>query len=647
MKKFISILLIICTLLGVVGCSNNDNQGSNPTPSAPVIDEVLTERYVLHNGLTDYKIVLPADSNDYERQAAGELSALFYEATGVNLETISDTGLTHNDSSKFISIGKTTLFNSSNIQIVEEAKQQDGFQITTKDNVIYIVGGNKHGVVFAVYEYLFRVVGFEQYSADCYYIEKAVVDIPLYNYTVVDSPDFPYAASFPGFMNLNASVSLRMKSPYTYANWVEIKKKGKPDHNALVYIDPTVYQAEHEEWFSYPDASQLCYQARGDIEEYDLLVETMVEECIKNMKLEENKGKFVLGISCMDNHNVCACPACIATKDMYGCDTAQLVWFMNDVHDKMMEWFETEDGKPYWNENFRITTSFYAEYVDAPAQLNEETGEWEPIDDSVVFRDRVIPNIAPYHTIFQLSLKHERNVTQYNRLKKLAAISSEIAIWWYNTTFSAYMFPYDCYSSMQENYAILKELGVKKIMDESQNGNDAGMTGFNMFKAFLSTRFFWNVNEDQEALTNRYFKGYFMDASEDMLKYYNSYRNFSQVQLNGLVPECGSLYCSLDLAKYWPKSVIDEWQGYIDSALDKIEKYKNTEPDTYDMLYKHITMERVFLDYVYLQFYKAELGSKYTAVRDRFIEGFRINNIMKTREGDALLEDYAKSLMED
>jgi hypothetical protein len=349
----------------------------------------------------------------------------------------------------------------------------------------------------------------------------------------------------------------------------------------------------------------------------------------------------------MDNHSVCACSACVDTKAMYGCDTAQLVWFMNDVHDEIMEWFKTEEGKPYWNEEFKLSTSFYAEYVDAPAQYNEETDEWEPIDDSVVFRDRVVPSIAPYHVYFTRSLKDPVNITQYNRLKKLDAISSEMAIWWYNTTFSAYMYPYDCYSSMQENYAILKDMGVKKILDEAQNGNDAGMTGFNMFKAYLSTKFLWNVNDNQEELTNRYFKGYFMDASEDMLRFYNSFRNFSQIHASGLYPDWGSLYSGPDVAKYWPKAVIDEWQGCVDSALSKIENYKFTEPDTYDMLYKHITMERVFLDYVYLQFYKAELGSKYTIVRDRFIEGFRINNIMKTREGDAYLEDYAKSLLED
>jgi hypothetical protein len=137
-----------------------------------------------------------------------------------------------------------------------------------------------------------------------------------------------------------------------------------------------------------------------------------------------------------------------------------------------------------------------------------------------------------------------------------------------------------------------------------------------------------------------------MDAAEDMLKYYNSYRNFSQLQMDGLAPNIGTIYFPIGRKQYWPKPIIDEWQGYVASAMEKIEKYKNTDPETYDMLYKHISMERVFLDYCYLQFYKANLGSDFNFYRDRFIADFRLNDITKTREGNYLLESYAQTLLD-
>ena len=62
------------------------------------------------------------------------------------------------------------------------------------------------------------------------------------------------------------------------------------------------------------------------------------------------------------------------------------------------------------------------------------------------------------------------------------------------------------------------------------------------------------------------------------------------------------------------------------------------------MLYKHITMERAFLDYVYMQFYKSNLGSSFNNVRDRFIESVSINNIKLVRPG-VYLQDYINILM--
>lgn len=643
MKKLISIILVICVLLGCVACTT----GSTPPPADN--DQVATDRYMLSNGKTDYKIVLSEDANDYHKTAASELSALFYEATGVQLQTITDTNLTHTADGKYFSIGYTSLFNSADIDVDAEATLENGFQLTTKDDTLYLVGGKKNGVLFGVYEFLFRTLHFEQFSADCYSLDKAVTEIPLYNFNIVDSPDFKYAKAFAGYLNRNPGVTLRMKYPYTYNNGFLMTYEGKDGHNTLNFVKPSEYMEEHPGWFSYPDNSQLCYTARGDEAEYELLVDAMVKSLKDAIRLESNQSKFMLAISGMDNASCCSCETCYELRDKYNSNTAQFIWFLNDCHDKLMDWFKNdEEGKTYYKEDFRLKCSFYEAYTDAPAKYNETTKTWEPIDDSVVLNEGIVASIAPIHSDFQRPMTHPNNINNYNQIQKMAACSREQATWWYCTNFHAYMFPFDCYSSMQPNYQMLHELGFIEILDETQNGNNGGMTGFHMFQAYLAGRLMWNVYDDQEELTKRFFKGYFMDAAEDMLKYFNSYRNFSQIQMSGLAPGMGSIYFQVAKKEYWPKPVIDEWQGYVASALEKIEKYKNTDPVTYDMLYKHITMERVFLDYVYLQYYKANLGSDFIMHRDRFIADFRLNDITLTKEGStALLENYAQQLMEN
>ena len=227
------------------------------------------------------------------------------------------------------------------------------------------------------------------------------------------------------------------------------------------------------------------------------------------------------------------------------------------------------------------------------------------------------------------------------------ACSYEMRVWIYATNFVGYyLYPFDNFSSMQQNYQFMYNLGARAMLDETQNGNYQGMTGFHMLKSYLSNQLAWDIYADQNELIDRFFKGYFLDAADDMLKYFNSYLNFSKLQMNGLCPGIGAFTYNIGKKEYWPKSVIDTWQGYVEDALEKIEKYKTIDPQTYEMLYKHITMERVFLDYVSILFYKQQLGMQYDLVRDRFVEGIRINAIEQTRSG-TYIEDFISTLYEN
>ena len=206
------------------------------------------------------------------------------------------------------------------------------------------------------------------------------------------------------------------------------------------------------------------------------------------------------------------------------------------------------------------------------------------------------------------------------------------------------MYPYDVFSSMQRSYQVLYEHGLKIMVDETQNGNYGGMTGWHMLSSYLSAQYAWDVYADQETLIDRFFKGYFLDAADEMRAFFENYRSFSELQKNGLCPGIGGIMYSIDNANYWPKAVLDEWETYVIVALEKIEKYKEINPEKYDMLYKHISMERLSIDYCYLKYYKANLGSKFEEVRDRFVADFRLNQVERWYEGDYYLETFASGL---
>ena len=133
MKKLISILLVLLLLVGAVGCSKKNT----PEKEEGSSDQVATEHFVLKNGFTDYKIVMPVNPTSVEDSAKSELLVLFEEATGIILPVISDAGLTHNADNKYLSIGNTALLESSGVEITQNGKTRNGYQISTKDKTIY------------------------------------------------------------------------------------------------------------------------------------------------------------------------------------------------------------------------------------------------------------------------------------------------------------------------------------------------------------------------------------------------------------------------------------------------------------------------------------------------------------------------------
>ena len=111
----------------------------------------------------------------------------------------------------------------------------------------------------------------------------------------------------------------------------------------------------------------------------------------------------------------------------------------------------------------------------------------------------------------------------------------------------------------------------------------------------------------------------------------------------GLCPGIGAFTYDIGKREYWPKPVIDAWQIVMDGAMQKIDKYKTINPATYDMLYDHLMIERVFLDYILLRFYKGDLGSEMPFYRERFVEGITIGDIQQVRAG-RYVQDFVNTL---
>ena len=151
-----------------------------------------TDTYMVKDGKTSYKVVVPEIETQSISYAKSELSRFFKEATGVDLKFIKDTGLSHNDSNRYISLGDTSLYKSLNRDDDITALKKDGTKIFTKDKTVYIIGGAETGVLNGVYDFLKINFGFEYFFTDSYTLRTNVTDLKLLDYDVTDISDIEY-----------------------------------------------------------------------------------------------------------------------------------------------------------------------------------------------------------------------------------------------------------------------------------------------------------------------------------------------------------------------------------------------------------------------------------------------------------------------
>ena len=160
-------------------------------------------------------------------------------------------------------------------------------------------------------------------------------------------------------------------------------------HNVVDFLggDPAIGAndgtcVEHRGWFS-NDAgmTQACFTARGDKEEYALMVENYVQKTIEFIKAQPAFDNIVIGqmdVISGDRVSRCACASCNAAYAYYG-DTnagAQLA-FTNDVSVAVNEWLQTDEAKAFYKsigmekKFMNVLVLVYGSSINPPVQRTE------------------------------------------------------------------------------------------------------------------------------------------------------------------------------------------------------------------------------------------------------------------------------------
>ena len=156
-----------------------------------------TGKYLVKDGVTDYKLVVTNSTNKYITGAKEDFIILFEQATGITIETVVDTAVPDfTEDAKYISLGDTKLVEQADISPDEyslEKLGEEGVRIITVGNSIFLLGAQVYGVAYTIYTLFELMFNFEFYNRDCMYIDENVYNVPLMNYDVTELPDVVFA----------------------------------------------------------------------------------------------------------------------------------------------------------------------------------------------------------------------------------------------------------------------------------------------------------------------------------------------------------------------------------------------------------------------------------------------------------------------
>ncbi len=620
--KFLSVCVAVLVLfcLPLTACKKGPNDGGVLDESAKAAEKLKydgthiytapdTDSDLVKDGKTEYAVVIPENKTALITRAKDEFVYLFKEATGININVISDGGLSHTADGKYISIGETELLKSSGTVIDKKRLGDDGVRIVTKDKTVYLCGGSDYGTVYAVYDFMQIYFGFETYYEDCFEIERGAENVKLKAFDVTDIPDIAFRSSGIGAIREMSpnydkdNWKYRFRVPLTYGNKLmpihedaeDPSSPAKGVHNSLSWLPISKHRENHPKWYA-PSMEELCYTAHGDEEE----LEAMVSECAKVM--EAHLVRYprelyplynIATLTCQDNFSNCTCDACSADLRKYGTYSASLIKFMNRLSVKVRAWMALPENEPYAREEFSLAFFAYHNFELAPATYNESTGKFDAADE-LYFEDGVAVYLAPSRTFdFMSPIYADVNTDARRNLEAWTALGGKLLLWTYSTNFWHYFYPLDSFSFYnQDAFEYFAANNTILIFNQSQGNQGGASTAWHMLKTYLDYKLEWDSSLDAATLTENYMRAMYGDAAEVMTELFTAMRMqamYVDSKFEGFV--LPTVTSQVDRKEYWPYLTVKQWLEKCDAAYEIAEKYRDTDTKRYEKIKRHIDLE--------------------------------------------------------
>lgn len=388
---------------------------------------------------------------------------------------------------------------------------EEGFYILPKNGNVYIFGASLKSVIFGAYEFLEKYLGVRFLSADCTHTpvcdcveipEEAVKRVPI-------SPQRLYLSHYGGEDRL-ASIRYRFSADFI-PDYSDLGLKNKwynkipTSHNSDCFVPYEKYKDSHPEFFSVYcynlfrsfTVRELCYSnGLTDDGEWDESMEESVlsvatDSMMRFMEEDDSVEYFMFGRA--DNEECrCRCPRCEKAREKYG-DAGIMIVFMNAMARKLRQKF-AEKGKVF---NKKLVTFAYHSTVTPPVK------DGKPICKQVIPDEALYMRFAPILADYAYGLEDERQKQEVReQIKGWTLLTKNIMIWDYNINYYDYFWYFPNLSCLKENMKTYQRMGAHYIM--KQGGNNVAPIWHDDLNAYVSSKLFWDVEADVDALAKEY-----------------------------------------------------------------------------------------------------------------------------------------------
>jgi len=457
----------------------------------------VAEPYLVHEGKTEFKIVLSDSPKPVEQTAAKELKAYLDTITRMDWTIVSEKEIP--EEAPQILIGNSSRAKKFFPEIAPSQIPYDGIEIHLKGNKLLLTGHEQRGTLYAVNTFLEDVLGVNWWTSS----EQTIPTFSTFRLKPLHisyAPKLIYRESHYKDMYEAPIFATRMKS-----NGVFYVKYGiSPEygdyqrfaasfcHTFHLFIPPGKYFADHPEWFSEINGvrnahAQLC-----------LTNDEMRKELTKNVieTLRNHPGSNFVSITQNDNAGYCTCEKCSQIAEEEESQSGPLIRFVNAVAEDIEEEFP----------DVLVETLAY-QYTRKPTQ-------------HVKPRRNVLIRYCTLESSVIQPLTGEQNKALCDDMTGWSKISHQLFVWYYVANFGWYILPNPNLHTIAPNIRFFVDCGTTGTFVQGDLYCPVG--DFIRMRNWVASHLMWNPSLDEKELTRKFISGYYgKKAAPFLLEYFD------------------------------------------------------------------------------------------------------------------------------